>query len=269
LRVRTTIRGNQAAGLIIPASQSGQGVIAARQGGILSLAPSQSGRLIIAPSQEARLTIQPHVMILLQPAILTGPTAYPGLDYCNIRWTTDFDAYYRIRWKAAAGHAWTTEDWSGGTSSAPDVLMEDLDPERQDYWAEVQSAGDWEQPATFTDWTPLDPVYFYTLCSGTYGMGAWYAQKYVDGKLSYLVLRWTTTVNMYQAQIDSQTPSLDYGPWGSGNKTHNHGYYDFDFSKAGTYYWRTRNRNRCYTWCNYSAWKWFSVNSRGTIYAQG
>jgi hypothetical protein len=179
---------------------------------------------------------------------------------------------HRIRWKANEGDAWTTEDWTDDPATfSASITLSPLDPEHQSYWAEAQSASDTGNENTFTAWAALDPAYFYTLCSGTFGMANWLAQKITQGKLSWLRLSWTTTVDMNWAQIDSQTSEPGDASWSSGDTSHMRNYNGFAFDKSGTYYWRTRNRNKCLVWCSYSAWKYFTVGGPPdyNIVAQG
>lgn len=118
------------------------------------------------------------------------------------------------------------------------------------------------------EWTPGDPGWFITDCSGTFGMAGWNARKVTMGPATWLELSWTTIVNMYYGQINSPTPSLNASFNTGGDKSHIKEYLSFDFSKAATYQWRTRNQNRCLDWCGYSAYKYFTINRSGVISAQ-
>jgi len=97
-------------------------------------------------------------------------------------------------------------------------------------------------------------------------MANWNVTKTGFGKLTFARISWTTSVAMYYAETDSPTAGLE-AAWASSSTSHAREF-SFDFSRQGTYTYRTRNRNKCYTWCAYSAWKSFSVNRYGDIYAQ-
>lgn len=224
---------------------------------------------IIVPAR----TIEPirfvgHEFAPSFPVLMTGPSAVPGLTTAVIYWTTDVPAYHRVRIRTNPTGAWTTLPFTGSPSTNAAYPLTGLIPENKRYYVDVQSCIIGDGSASFP-WTPDDnSFYFATLCSGVYGMANWNAAKNGFGKLTYLTLSWTTTVNMYQAQIDSSTPALCYGPWNSSDMTHGHDYMSFDFSKPGTYYWRTRNRNKCFIWCSYSAWQSFVVTAGGGVIPQ-
>lgn len=220
-------------------------------------------RLLVGP-----VHIHGHSFAALEPVLMTGPSAVPSITTAMIYWTTDIPAYHRVRTRTNPTGAWTEWPWTLTPSTNAVYSLSGLSPENVQHYTDVQSCVVGDGSAAFA-WTPGDnSFHFSTLCSGTYGMAGWNASKHSMGPLDYLRLSWTTTVAMYQAQIDSTTPALCYGPWSSGGP-HFHEYVPFDFSKAGTYYWRTRNRNMCYDWCSYSAYKYFTVGRAGTIIAQG
>ena len=235
------------------------------------LTPRGSARLVIPnrsviiPAGSTRREIYSRGgQVLFAPVLQTGPTNTPAAASCLVEWTTDIDAYHRVRYKKSGGD-WTTTGWSSSASPNASVNLSPLDGENVRYYYDVQSClvGDGSQAF---DWYPGDDSEdFYTLCSGVYGMANWYAQKIVEGKLSWLRLSWTTTVDMNWAEIDSYTSEPGDASWSSGDNSHMKNFYDFDFSKQGTYYWKTRNRNKCLVWCDYSAWKFFVIGSSGDI----
>ena len=228
---------------------------------------SLDSRILTASSPLVRL--YGHEFASLRPVLVSGPVATPGVTTANIAWETDIPAYHRVRFKKSGAPSWTETAWTLIPSTIASVDLSGLEGENTAHIYDIQSCAVGDGSAAFDYYPGDNSATFSTLCSGVYGMANWNAEKVTGGKISWLRLSWTTTVTMYQAQINGNPASLDYGPWGSGDTTHEHSFYDFDFSKVGTHYWQTRNRNRCYNWCDYSAWKWFSVNSRGEIYAQG
>jgi len=201
--------------------------------------------------------------LALAPTLMTGPSAVPGVTTAMIYWTTDIPAYHRARVKISGG-AWSYSAWSITPSTNAAVPLSGLVPENMRHYVDVQSCVVGDGSAAF-DWTPADDsFYFNTLCSGTFGMANWSATKGGFGKLTYLRLAWTTTVDMYYAQTDSPTLALR-AAWNSSDTTHNYNFMSFDFSRPGTYRWRTRNRNKCFVWCGYSAYKYFEIGAGGDV----
>jgi hypothetical protein len=208
-----------------------------------------------------------HSFAALEPVLVSGPTSVGHLDHGHVYWTTDVPAYHRVAFRKGIGGTPVVTGWSGPSTSA-DVLCSPCDPERVSYYYDIQSCIVGDGSAAFA-WYPVDDsLYWTTTCSGTFGMANWNASKQGFGKLEFLTLEWTTSIVMLRAQINSTTAGLIYGPWLSGGTAHTHDYVPFDFSRTGTYYWRTRNQNKCGIYCGYSAYHSFTVGSSGTIVAQ-
>jgi len=60
------------------------------------------------------------------PVLLTGPAVTPGETSCLIEWTTDIDAYHRVRYREQGVYEWTITDWSSPASTSASVTLSPL-----------------------------------------------------------------------------------------------------------------------------------------------
>jgi len=189
------------------------------------------------------------------PILISGPSDWASSTTAVIQWDVNIPAYHRVRYRKSGVPTWTYTSWSISASTHASVSFP-VESDRTYYYYDIQSCIVGDGSAAF-DWYPGDNTEgVYSDCSGIFGMANWSATKEGGGKLTYLKLSWTTTKNMSMAEVDGTGLNAQ---WSSSDMTHDRIYTSFKFLD-GTYSWRTRNRNKCYSWCSFSAWKYFTIS---------
>jgi len=150
--------------ITIPTEQSVTVVVPAEQVVTVAFPGSEQDVTVTIPTEQNVAVVIPTVQSVAVvcgysetpsgiPVLLTGPTATPDQMSCLIEWTTDIEAYHRVRYRKQGVDEWTITDWSSPASTSASITLSPL-LMYQRYYYDIQSCSVGDGSMAF-DWYPF------------------------------------------------------------------------------------------------------------------